>query len=119
MTLLVLAAVALALSLPDTIFNRVLFAWSALGAAIGPVLIMRVMNREPAGNARFWAIVCGFGLTVLFYSLGTLPADTGGPLVQLAHLPGDPFERVVPWIPALLMLWYWPKPLSHSSSTPA
>lgn len=104
MTAIVIAAVVLALSLPDTIFNRVLFAWSALGAAFGPVLATRVMNREPSASARFWSVLTGFGLTVFFYTLGTLGPD-GGFLVSLAHLPGDPFERVVPWIPALLILW--------------
>jgi sodium/proline symporter len=33
---------------------------------------------------------------------GSGPFDT---LIRLAHLPGDPFERVAPWIPALLILW--------------
>jgi sodium/proline symporter len=109
MTAIVIAAVLLALMLPDTIFNRVLFAWSALGAALGPVLVARVLNREPAARARFWSIVCGFGLTVIFYTLGTMPDDGGSgifdTLIRLAHLPGDPFERVAPWIPALLILW--------------
>ena len=104
MTGIVVAAVVLALTLPDTIFNRVLFAWSALGAAFGPVLVTRVMNREPSANARFWSVLTGFGLTVFFYTLGTLEPG-GGFLVSLAHLPGDPFERVVPWIPALFILW--------------
>ncbi len=105
------AAVLLALILPDTIFNRVLFAWSALGAALGPVMVMRVLNREPAAAARFWSIICGFGLTVFFYTLGTMTGDNLPPvlnfLIGLAHLPGDPFERVVPWIPALSILWLW------------
>ena len=107
MTLIVIAAVVLALRLPDTIFNRVLFAWSALGAAFGPILAMRVMNHEPTGNARFWSVVVGFGLTVFFYTLGTLPSGGGSvlqPLINLAHLPGDPFERVFPWLPALAIL---------------
>jgi sodium/proline symporter len=111
MIAIVVAAVLLAVMLPDTIFNRVLFAWSALGAAFGPVLVARALNREPAARARFWSIVCGFGLTVFFYTLGTVTGNEGpGPfntLIHLAHLPGDPFERVVPWIPALLILWFW------------
>jgi len=110
MTTIVVAAVLLALLLPDTIFNRVLFAWSALGAAFGPLLVMRVLNYEPAANARFWSIVSGFTITVVFYTLGTFESDTSSAvldyLVQLAALPGDPFERVVPWIPSLLILWF-------------
>ncbi len=109
MTSLVIAAVTLALTLPDTIFNRVLFAWNALGAAFGPTIIARVLNKEPIASARIWSIVTGFGLTVLFYTYGTIDADSvnnvvSGWLSQLAHLPGDPFERVFPFIPALAIV---------------
>lgn len=113
MTAIVIAAVILALLLPDSIFNRVLFAWNALGAAFGPLIIARVLGREPPAAARFWSIVTGFGLTVLFYSYGAVsPATTGaGPghlLSVLANLPGDPFERVIPFIPPLLIVFLWP-----------
>jgi sodium/proline symporter len=110
MTAIVVAAVLLALVLPDTIFNRVLFAWSALGSAFGPILVIRVLGHEPAACARFWSIACGFGLTVLFYTLGTMGGDVSSLalhfLVKLAQLPGDPFERILPWIPSLLILRY-------------
>jgi len=113
MTAITIAAVALALSLPDTIFNRVLFAWSALGAAFGPLVVARVTGREPPAAARYWSIATGFGLTVMFYVFGTFaPADATNPvsarLIELALLPGDPFERAVPFIPPLLMLFLWP-----------
>lgn len=109
MTSLVFAAVALALALPDTIFNRVLFAWNALGAAFGPVIIARLLKREPIAAARIASILIGFGLTVLFYTYGTIEsADTSNALSawlsKLAHLPGDPFERVLPFIPPLLIV---------------
>ncbi|MFK8030635.1 MAG: sodium/proline symporter [Gammaproteobacteria bacterium] len=109
MTSLVLAAVTLALTLPDTIFNRVLFAWNALGAAFGPVIIARILNREPVASARIWSILTGFGLTVLFYTYGTIDvADTSNVLSSwlstLAHLPGDPFERVLPFVPPLVIV---------------
>jgi sodium/proline symporter len=114
MTIIAVAAVLLALFLPDTIFNRVLFAWSALGAAFGPILVARVSGHEPPGPARMWSIVLGFGITVFFYTLGTFdPAGTsssiGRALIEWANLPGDPFERVVPWLPALLILFFWPR----------
>ncbi|MEM7283920.1 MAG: sodium/proline symporter, partial [Pseudomonadota bacterium] len=48
MTAIAIFAVVLTLTLPDTIFNRVLFAWSALGAAFGPLIIARVLGREPS-----------------------------------------------------------------------
>ncbi|MEM7081780.1 MAG: sodium/proline symporter [Pseudomonadota bacterium] len=111
---LVLAAVTLALTLPDTIFNRVLFAWNALGAAFGPVIIARLLGREPAAAARVASILTGFSLTVLFYTYGAIDvADTSHALsrtlADLAHLPGDPFERVVPFIPPLLIVMLAPR----------
>lgn len=106
MTAIAIIAVVLTLSLPDTIFNRVLFAWSALGAAFGPIVWWRVRGRVVNGRTALLAMLAGFATTVLFYSLGTVPMQAGSSLlVQLAHLPGDPFERVMPWVPALLVLW--------------
>ena len=112
MTGIVIAAVLLALVLPETIFNRVLFAWNALGAAFGPLIIARVVGREPAARARLLSIVIGFALTVVFYSYGTVDAESlsgiNGTLANLAQLPGDPFERFVPFIPPLLIVFLWP-----------
>ncbi len=112
MTGIAVAAVTLTLSLPDTIFNRVLFAWSALGAAFGPLIVARVCGIEPTGRARLASILTGFSLTVLFYSYGSVDADAAGSavantLARLAQLPGDPFERLVPWLPALAIVFAW------------
>ena len=96
-------AIGLTLNLPDTIFNRVLFAWSALGAAFGPIILWRVRGHQVSARAALAAMLAGFATTVLFYTLGTMPASSNL-LSQAAHLPGDPFERVVPWLPALLAL---------------
>ena len=102
MVAITILAVVLTLTLSESIFNRVLFAWSALGAAFGPVVFARVSGREPTGQLIFWAILSGFAMTVLFYSGGTLSLEgTTGPmqwLAKLSHLQGDPFERLVPWI---------------------
>ena len=103
MLLVAAGAVALALSLPDTIFNRVLFAWSALGAAFGPIVLFRVAGRSVDAGPAFATMAAGFATTVLFYTFGTLPAESSW-LAQAAHLPGDPFERAVPWIPGLAIL---------------
>lgn len=96
-------AVSLALSLPDTIFNRVLFAWSALGAAFGPLLFARITGRRPGAILSSGVILLGFSTTVLFYGYGTVP--DGGILGQLARLPGDPFERAVPWLVPVVLLF--------------
>ena len=107
-SMLVVAALAvvLALSLPDSIFNRVLFAWSALGAAFGPIVLFRVLGRTVTSGAALAAMLSGFAVTVLFYSLGTGPVGESI-LSQAAHLPGDPFERVAPWLLPLVILWFF------------
>jgi Na+/proline symporter len=83
---LVLATV-LALVWRADIFSRVLFAWSALGAAFGPILIMRLMGRSVSARGTLAAMLTGFGLTVL---ISWLPAT-----------PGDFAERIVPFFIAL------------------
>jgi len=97
-------AVVLTLMLPDTIFNRVLFAWSALGAAFGPIMFFRVFRWHVSMGAAVLAMLLGFGCTVLFYSAGTISGPSDSLIVSLARLPGDPFERIFPWLPGLLVL---------------
>lgn len=109
MAAITLLAIWMTLSLPASIFDRVLFAWAALGAAFGPIVVMRVLRVEPEGWAVLCAMLVGFALTVLFNTLGQIPAarldGVAGFLAGLAGLPGDPFERVFPWVPALVILW--------------
>ena len=101
-------AVVLTLTVDATIFDRVLFSWSALGAAFGPVIVARVSNVRPQGWAMLTAILLGFFTTVLFYTFGQIGVDSAGPglanaLAQLAAIPGDPFERIIPWFAPLLL----------------
>ena len=100
-------AVILTLSLPDTIFNRVLFAWSALGAAFGPLVFARIAGRRPGTAPTLAAILSGFCVCVLFYGLGA--GRGGGVLGDLARLEGDAFERVFPWvIPSTILAFSGP-----------
>ena len=85
-------ALLLALYAPEAIFSRVLFAWAALGAAFGPLLIVLVMGFKVSGKYRLLAILSGFVLTVYFNSL--------------ANSPGDVLERVVPFVVAFLFAWF-------------
>jgi sodium/proline symporter len=102
-------AVALTLSLPASIFDRVLFSWSALGAAFGPVILMRVCSVEPRGLAILASIATGFVLTVVFYVFGQVDGAAMGGLPallsSLASTPGDPFERIFPWVIPLVLLF--------------
>lgn len=81
---LCLAAVALTLALPSTIFERTLFAWTALGAAFGPIVVARTIGLQPGGPAVLAAILAAFGAALAFEFL--LPSG-----------PGDVWARTLPW----------------------
>lgn len=82
-------AVAIAVFAPATIYSRVLFAWNALGAAFGPLVVLAVLGRAPAARTVLATLWTGFTLTLLFYVL----PDTEG----------DVLERVVPFLAALIV----------------
>ena len=63
-----LAAVGLVLLRDATIFERVLFAFSALGAAFGPLFLARCFGRKAGGWRSMTAMLLGFGI-VLFANL--------------------------------------------------
>lgn len=95
-----IAAIILALYFPESIFERVLFAWQALGNAFGPLLIVLLLLGPVAPRYRLAAMLIGFGLTV---ALSFLP-DT----------PGDALERLLPFFIALgIALQGWRK-ASHA-----
>lgn len=83
-----LAALALTLLLPASIYSRVLFAWSALGAAFGPVVVLNVMGRRLSEARLHFLMLAGFGLTIWFY--------------LLPNAPGDWLERVLPFFLVLV-----------------
>lgn len=93
LTILVLCVVAVVLTLylPSSIFDRALFAWVALGATFGPIIVARTLGFMPSGLTSLISILTGF-LTALGYEF----LWTGGP--------GDVFARLVPWIAALFVL---------------
>ena len=88
---LVVLAVLVALFLPEKIFNRVLFAWSALGAAFGPVLFCRLMGLNVRAGGVLTAIIAGFGFSVLFY--------------LMPNTPGDVLERLAPFFIASVIIF--------------
>lgn len=81
-----LCAVVAALYGPSAIFDRVLFAWSAMGAAFGPLLLVTVQRGVVAPGRAFMSMASGFALSVVAYSV----ADTRGTAV----------ERIVPFVVA-------------------
>jgi sodium/proline symporter len=84
-------AVALTLLVPASIFSRVLFAWSAMGAAFGPTVVLRALGRAPSGKGVFLSMAIGFALTIVFY--------------LQPNAPGDVLERVVPFVIAFAIAW--------------
>ncbi len=99
--LVAIAAVLLALFLPESIFSRVLFAWNALGAAFGPLVVARFLSWRMRSFAVPLAMLLGFGLTLFFY----LRPDG----------PGDIWERVVPFVVAFGTLFLSKTPLQKTS----
>ncbi|WP_138380784.1 sodium/proline symporter [Luteithermobacter gelatinilyticus] len=90
-TVLCALAIVVALTLPESIFSRVLFAWNALGSAFGPVVVLRLAGLRLRAQSIVPAMVTGFGLTVYFY----LRPDSVG----------DILERMLPFLLASLMLF--------------
>lgn len=84
-----LLAVLLASVFPEKIFTRVLFAWQALAASFGPLLVVTLWRRPVEPAYRIAALVCGFVLTVLL----SWTTDT----------PGDWMERYLPMALALAL----------------
>ena len=92
MLIVVLLAVLVALFVPAPIFSRVLFAWSALGAALGPTLFACLLGWQIPDGVRVTGIWIGFGLTV---ALSLLP-----------NAPGDILERLLPFAAhSVLLIW--------------
>jgi sodium/proline symporter len=82
-----IGAVLVALWVDESIFSSVLFAWTAMGSAFGPVLLVTVLHRRPRTDWVLAAMSVGFVLSVA------------------AHLwsvsKGGALERVLPFVIAL------------------
>ena len=83
----VVFSVLVTLLMPEAIFSRAVFAWVALGASFGPIVLVRMCNRTIDPRMTLAAMVTGFVLAVTFY--------------LLPNTPGDFMERVVPFVMAL------------------
>ena len=83
------AAVIITLTLPSTIFERTLFAWTALGASFGPTLVARVLRHRSSGTTILFSMLIGFALSVSYEWL--LPPG-----------PGSVWARIAPWAGAFV-----------------
>ncbi len=84
-------AIVLAIVFPDRIFSRELFAWQALAAAFGPLLVVSLWRGPVRPSWRIAALASGFLLTVA--------------LSWTIDSPGDWVERLVPLALALVLAW--------------
>lgn len=62
-----LAAIVAALTVTETIFSQVLFAWSALGAAFGPLVMCRVLRGPVRPGFALASIWTGFAVTLIWF----------------------------------------------------
>ncbi|GMG86338.1 sodium/proline symporter [Biformimicrobium ophioploci] len=92
-------AVIIALSLPATIFERVLFAWIAIGSAFGPTVFAKLAGARPAHRAVRESVLTGFILAVVLYLLPSTP--------------GDWAERIIPFCAASVVLLLRPSRLGR------
>lgn len=83
-------AIAVAIYIPATIFDRVLFAWVAIGSALGPVIVCRALGAVLNPGRLAPAIGVGFVAAVVCY--------------LLPNTPGDIAERSLPFLLGLLIL---------------
>ncbi len=95
LVVLVLSAVAAlaAVTTDASIFNRVLFAWGAMGAAFGPLLLVTVHRGTVSAPRTLLAMLIGCGTSVVaYYTFTTAPEKV--------------FERVAPFALVFgLLLW--------------
>lgn len=86
------AALTAALVIPSTIFSTVLFAWSALGAAFGPLLLVRLLRGPVRPPWAFAAMLAGAGVSVAWYCIPPLKAAV--------------YEIIPAFAVALLLAWH-------------
>ncbi|HAY40828.1 MAG TPA: sodium/proline symporter, partial [Gammaproteobacteria bacterium] len=84
-------AVAMAIFVDKTIYSRVLFAFSAMGSAFGPLLIGRLNGNVDSKYAMI-AMLVGFFGTLIFYYSDLKPE-------------GNPFERILPFVTSCLIVY--------------
>ncbi len=84
-------AVLMALFIDKSIYSRVLFAFSAMGSAFGPLLIGR-LNGDIESKYAIFAMLIGFIGTLIFYYSDIKPE-------------GNPFERILPFVISSLIVY--------------
>ncbi len=95
-----IAAAMLALFVPATIFDRVLFAWQVLGNGFGPLLLVLLWRGPVADAWRLGAVLTGAGLTIL--------------ISFFPDAPGNAAERLLPFFLSLTIAFLgWKKAVTY------
>jgi len=81
----------IAIFLPEKIFSRVLFAWTAMGSAFGPAIIARLLKWRIHPKNLFITIAAGFLLAVIFF--------------YLPNSIGDWMERILPFSIGMVLIY--------------
>lgn len=87
-----LGAIGAALYGSQEIFSRVLFAWAAMGAAFGPLILIVITRGPVSARATVLAMVVGFASSVSAYYLPP-------------HAWKGVFERIIPVLLALAIVY--------------
>lgn len=86
-----LIAIGVTLLMPSSIFERVLFAWVALGGSFGPIVVARAFGHHPSGPGILATMLVGFSLCLVLTFL-------------LASGPGSIWSTMAPWVGAFCIL---------------
>ena len=93
--IVILASALIAVLIPEKIFSRVLFAWTAMGSSFGPAVISKIMKWKISAIHLLISIMLGFVLAVIFF--------------LLPNTPGDWLERVMPFMISLALIYFLKK----------
>ena len=85
----------IAIFLPEKIFSRVLFAWTAMGSAFGPAIIAKLLGWKVQPKNIFITILSGFVLAIIFF--------------YLPNSIGDWMERILPFSIGLVLIYFFKK----------
>lgn len=97
---LVAIAIVVSLVLPSTIFDRALLAWTALGSAFGPLVMLRLAGVRVKSFGIFLGINVGFLLAVFFHF-------NPGDFIQqylFADISKGIYERILSFLVGILVL---------------
>ena len=93
--IVIFLSAVIAIFLPEKIFSRVLFAWTAMGSAFGPAIIAKLLGWKVQPKNIFITILSGFVLAIIFF--------------YLPNSVGDWMERILPFSIGLVLIYFFKK----------